>query len=172
MSRKELNNANTNPIKKKDLVWTTQKVDKWMKDYSEGVTHKNSPWLDGTIGVRNPNIVFEYTPKEIEELTKCAKDIMYFANNYCYCLHGSRGYQPLKLRDYQEEMLKSYSTNRFSICCASRQIGKCFFDGKIYINNNGEMENILINELYYNKKENKTFLSKIKNYLYRLYQKI
>lgn len=171
MSRKELNNGNTSSIKKKDLVWTTQRVDKWMKDYSEGVIHKNSPWLDGTIGVRNPNIVFEYTPKEIEELTKCAKDIMYFANNYCYCLYGSRGYQPLKLRDYQEEMLKTYSTNRFSICCASRQCGKCSLCSYINILDKNETCKKTINELYMENTK-KTFLSQLKNYLYKLYQKI
>lgn len=172
MARKELNNGKSSEIKKKNVIWTTKRVDTWMKDYSEGIIHKDTPWLDGTIGVRSPSLVFEYTPEEIEELTKCARDIMYFANKYCFCLQGSRGYQPLTLRDYQEEMLKSYVDNRFSICCASRQIGKCFFNGKIYINNNGEMKNILINELYHNKKENKTFLQKLKNYLYKLYQKL
>lgn len=157
---------------KKNVVWTSKRVDEWMKDYAEGIIHKSSPWADGVIGVRNPDIVFEYTPEEISELSKCANDIIYFANNYCYCMQGSSGYQPLTLRDYQEKMLKSYVDNRFSICCASRQIGKCFFNGKIYINNNGEMKNILIDELYHNKKENKTFLQKIKNYLYKLYQKL
>lgn len=171
MPRKELNNGNTSSIKKKDVVWTTQRVDKWMKDYGEGVAHKDSPWLDGTIGVRNPNIVFEYTPKEIEEITKCAKDVMYFANNYCYCLQGSRGYQPLKLRDYQEEMLKSYDKYRYCCVLSSRQVGKCFFNGDIYINNNGEHQKLTINELY-NQNKSKSVIQKIKNYLYKLYQKI
>lgn len=172
MARKELNNGKSSEIRKKNIVWSTKRIDTWMKDYAEGVTHKDSPWLDGTIGVRNPNIVFEYTPEEIEEITKCAQDIMYFANNYCYCMQGSRGYQPLKLRDYQEEMIKAYDKHRFCCTLSSRQVGKCFFNGKIYINNNGEMKNILIDELYHNKKENKTFLQKIKNYLYKLYQKL
>lgn len=127
--KKTENNKHSNTVTKKNVVWTSKRVDSWMKDYSEGVIHKDNPWLDGTIGVRNPSLVFEYTPKEIEELTKCAEDIMYFANNYCYCLQGSRGYQPLTLRDYQEEMLTSYANNRFSICCASRQIGKTVVAG-------------------------------------------
>lgn len=109
---------------KKNIVWTTQRVDEWMKDYSEGLVHKETPWADGVIGVRNPDIVFEYTQEEIEELTKCANDIIYFANKYCYCLQGSKGYRPITLRDYQEDMLESYDKNRFSITLSCRQIGK------------------------------------------------
>lgn len=166
MAKKEIKKQNSNI--KKNNIWTSKRVDAWMKDYAEGIIHKDNPWLDGAIGVRNPNIVFEYTPEEIEELTKCAGDILYFANKYCYCLHGTRGYQPLKLRDYQEEMLESYEKNRFNVCCASRQIGKCFFNGKIYINNNEEKN---INDLYY-QYSTKTFLQKIKYYLYKLYRKL
>lgn len=108
----------------KKVVWSTKKVDEWMRDYSEGITHRENPWLDGMIGVRNPDIVFEYTPEEIQELTKCANDIFYFANNYAWCLQGSKGYQPLTLRDYQEEMLDAYVKNRFNITLSCRQIGK------------------------------------------------
>ena len=108
----------------KKVVWSTKKVDEWMRDYSEGITHRENPWLDGMIGVRNPDIVFEYTPEEIQELTKCANDIFYFANKYGYCLQGSKGYQPLTLRDYQEEMLAAYVKNRFNITLSCRQIGK------------------------------------------------
>lgn len=125
MPRKQLNNTkSTSGSIRKNLVWTTERVDKWMKDYSEGLIHKDTPWLDGTIGVRHPSIIFEYTPAEIEEITKCAKDIIYFANKYCYCMQGSRGYQPLTLRDYQEEMIKAYDNNRFCCTLSSRQIGK------------------------------------------------
>lgn len=108
----------------KKIVWTTKKVDEWMRDYADGIAHKDNPWLDGTIGVRNPDIVFEYTEEEIQELTRCANDIFYFANNYCWCLQGSKGYQPLTLRDYQEEMLEAYVKNRFNITLSCRQIGK------------------------------------------------
>ena len=167
MPTKNIKNINTKQITK-NTVWTTKRVDAWMKDYSEGILHKDNPWLDGQIGVRNPNIVFEYTPEEIEELTKCASDILYFANKYCYCLHGTRGYQPLTLRDYQEEMLKAYDKNRFNVCCASRQIGKCSFSSNI----NTLKDNININDLYTSNSKNKSLLFKIKKYLYKLYQRL
>ena len=171
MARKELNNGKSSEIRKKNIVWTSKRVDDWMKDYAEGVTHKDSPWLDGTIGVRNPNIVFEYTPEEIEEITKCAQDIMYFANNYCYCMQGSRGYQPLKLRDYQEEMIKAYDKHRFCCTLSSRQVGKCSINSYINILDKNETCKKTINELYMENTK-KTFLSKLKNYLYKLYQKL
>lgn len=109
---------------KNKIVWSTEVINNWMKDHSEGTFHKENPWLDGQVGIKRAGISFEYTQEEIEELTKCAKDVIYFANNYGYCLHGSRGYQPITLRDYQEEMLNSYTDNRFTCCMASRQVGK------------------------------------------------
>lgn len=112
------------PSQTKKTVWSTKKVDEWMRDYADGITHRDNPWLDGMIGIRNPNIVFEYTEEEIQELTKCANDIFYFANKYGYCLQGTKGYQPLTLRDYQEEMLDAYVKNRFNITLSCRQIGK------------------------------------------------
>lgn len=156
---------------KKNVVWTSKRVDDWMKDYAEGVVHKSSPWADGVIGVRNPDIVFEYTQEEISELSKCANDIIYFANNYCYCMQGSSGYQPITLREYQEEMLKSYVENRFSITLASRQVGKCSINSYINILDKNETCKKTINELYMENTK-KTFLSKLKNYLYKLYQKL
>ncbi|MCM1218259.1 MAG: hypothetical protein NC548_27550 [Lachnospiraceae bacterium] len=172
MAKKEIKKSNTSQSRK-SKVWTSESVDKWMKDYSEGTIHKETPWLDGTIGIRNPNIVFEYTSNEIEELTKCAKDITYFANNYCYCLQGSRGYQPLTLRDYQYEMLDSYVNNRFTISLTSRQTGKCCIDANVEIKeNDGSTNKTTIEELFYSKNEKKTFIQKIKMYLYHLYHKL
>lgn len=155
---------------KKNIVWTTQRVDEWMKDYSEGLVHKETPWADGVIGVRNPDIVFEYTPEEIEELTKCANDIIYFANKYCYCLQGSKGYRPITLRDYQEEMLENYDKNRFNITLSCRQIGKCLFGGNLELQKTNKKFHKYIEELYLDRKN--TFLSKLKNLLFKIYRKL
>lgn len=105
-------------------VWSSKLVDDWMRDHAEGVFHKENPWLDGQVGLKRAGLSFEYTKDEIEELTKCTNDVIYFTNNFGYCLHGSKGYLPITLRDYQEEMLNSYFNNRFTICMASRQCGK------------------------------------------------
>lgn len=157
-------------VKKKNIVWTSKRVDEWMKDYANGLIRKETPWSDGVIGVRNPDIVFEYTPEEIEELTKCANDIIYFANNYCYCLQGSKGYRPITLRDYQEEMLTNYDKNRFNITLSCRQIGKCFFNGRLELQKTNKKIHKYIEELYLDRKN--TFLSKLKNLLFKIYRKL
>lgn len=112
------------PAARKNIVWSTSLVDNWMRDHADGTFHKENPWLDGQVGVKRAGLSFEYTPEEIEELTKSANDVIYFANHYGYCLHGSQGYKPITLRDYQEEMLRSYTDNRFTCCMSSRQVGK------------------------------------------------
>lgn len=115
---------NAQPAARKNITWSTKTVDSWMMDHAEGTFHKENPWLDGQVGVKRAGLLFDYTQEEIEELTKSANDVIYFANNYGYCLHGSQGYKPITLRDYQEEMLHSYSENRFTCCMSSRQVGK------------------------------------------------
>ena len=112
------------PAARKNIVWSSSLVDSWMRDHADGTFHKENPWLDGQVGVKRAGLSFEYTPAEIEELTKSANDVIYFANHYGYCLHGSQGYKPITLRDYQEEMLRSYTDNRFTCCMSSRQVGK------------------------------------------------
>lgn len=156
---------------KKNVVWSTKRVDDWLKDYADGYTRKENPWLDGAIGVRRANLIYEYTPEEIEEITKCAKDVIYFANTYCYCMQGSKGYQPLTLRDYQVEVLRSYADNRFTINLAARQCGKCFFSGKISINTVCGNKDVFIEDLYYKSKKS-SLLSKIKSWLLKIYRKL
>lgn len=161
---------NTQPITKKNITWSTKTVDSWMMDHAEGTFHKENPWLDGQVGIKRAGLLFDYTSEEIEELTKSANDVIYFANNYGYCLHGSQGYKPITLRDYQEEMLHSYADNRFTCCMSSRQVGKCFFNGKIYLQQNNKNFHKYIEDVYYEK--GKGFLSWIKHLLLKIYRKL
>ena len=55
--------------------------------------------------VNTQNIVFNYTPEELKEIKKCATDIVYFANKYCTVM-TDEGLKTIKLRPYQEKMLK------------------------------------------------------------------
>ena len=152
-------------------IWTSKLVDDWMRDHAEGILHKENPWLDGIVGVRRSGLSFEYTENEIEELTKCANDVIYFANNFGYCLHGSKGYQPITLRDYQEEMLNSYFNNRFTICMASRQVGKCSIGSKLYLQQNKNNFHKYIEDMYYGGKGH-SILSKFKYWLLKIYRKL
>ncbi len=157
------------PIKK-NVVWSTKAMESWMADHAEGTFHKENPWLDNQVGVKRAGLLFDYTPEEIQELTKSANDVIYFANHYGYCMHGSQGYKPITLRDYQEEMLHSYADNRFTCCMSSRQVGKCFFNGKIYLQQNNKNFHKYIEDVYYER--GKGFLSWIKHLLLKVYRKL
>ena len=155
---------------KKNVVWSTKAMESWMADHAEGTFHKENPWLDNQVGVKRAGLMFDYTPEEIEELTKSANDVIYFANHYGYCMHGSQGYKPITLKDYQEEMLHSYADNRFTCCMSSRQVGKCFFNGKIYLKQNEQNFHKYIEDVYYER--GKGFLSWIKHLLLKIYRKL
>jgi len=151
-------------------IWSTKRVDQWMADYQNGISRRPNPWADGLIGIKKPKIIFEYTPEEIEEIAKCANDIVYFANTYCWCLQGTRGFQPIKLRDYQENMLREYQNNRFNITLSSRQVGKCLISGELGLQKDGNTFNQYIEDIYFDNKGG--VLSKIKKFLFKIYRKL
>jgi len=103
--------------------WTTQKVDQLMLAIDEGYRPKSVPFYEGNPNLRKGNIVFSYSDKEIKEIKRCAKDIVYFANNYCTVMTDA-GLATITLRPYQEDMLKQFQAERFNICLAARQVGK------------------------------------------------
>tara|TARA_Y100000389_G_C17470110_1_gene529634 strand:+ start:4476 stop:6299 length:1824 start_codon:yes stop_codon:yes gene_type:complete len=106
-------------------IWSTDKIDQLMGLIENGGSTKGikKPFYDGNPQWRLGNIVFDYTEHELSEIKRCAKDITYFAENYCTVMTDD-GLQRIKLRDYQIDMLKHFVANRFSVCLASRQIGK------------------------------------------------
>jgi hypothetical protein len=84
----------------------------------------DNPFFEKIIGLRTSGLTFKMSPDEQEEYIKCALDIHHFASTYCY-IKGEEG-QPIiiPLRDYQNEILDNFFSNRFNILMASRQIGK------------------------------------------------
>jgi hypothetical protein len=105
------------------LIWTTEKVDKLLAAMEEGYNSADHPFYEGNPDYKKGNITFEYTDWEYDELKKCAKDIVYFANTYCQVM-TDEGYMKITLRPYQEMVLRSYQDNRWNIFMAARQIGK------------------------------------------------
>lgn len=67
---------------------------------------------------------FEYTPEMIKELTKCKKDILYFAENYFTIVNLDRGKEKIKLYGAQKRVLKSMVKNNRVVLLSSRQAGK------------------------------------------------
>lgn len=88
-----------------------------------GIVYDSSAFYEGNPEMKAANIVFEYTKEELEDLARCANDVVYFANKFCYSM-TDEGVQQITLRPYQEDMLNNFQDNRFVIMLASRQIGK------------------------------------------------
>ena len=92
-------------------VWTTKKIDQLLADFENGLidikTIKNSPFKDNDPAWKKPNLVFEYSPEELEEIKKCKSDVVYFANKYAQVL-TEYGVEQIVLRDYQEEIIKAF----------------------------------------------------------------
>lgn len=77
----------------------------------------------------NPNLPREdfkhaFTQQELDEFIKCAEDPVYFAMTYMRIINVDRGLIPFEMWDFQQDMLKKFHENRFSICKLPRQVGK------------------------------------------------
>lgn len=61
---------------------------------------------------------------EIDEYAKCAKDPIYFIKTYMKIVVPGKGIQPFDLYPFQEDMVRIFQKERFSICKIPRQSGK------------------------------------------------
>jgi hypothetical protein len=104
-------------------VWSTNKIDAYFEQYSKGEKLGTPPFIDGDIGKKAPNLPFQYTPEELEEFKRCARDVVYFADKYASAM-TDEGIQKITLRDYQVRTLADFQNNRYVALLASRQVGK------------------------------------------------
>lgn len=114
--------------------WSTERVEELLwKVEEEGLNYKEveNPFHDGDPELKRANILWEYTPEEIIEIQKCAKDVTYFAK-YCQVMMD-HGLDYIKLRDYQSSVLKEYQANRFNVFLAPRQVGKSIMSGVMLV---------------------------------------
>lgn len=65
-----------------------------------------------------------WTQPQVEELEKCAKDPIYFIENYLKVVDADRGLISIKLRDYQKKMVLSFHARRRTIVTTCRRAGK------------------------------------------------
>lgn len=160
---------------KNRFVFTADNIDEIIEKKSMGFSLKRhmNPWFKNQVGVRKADCVYAMTQHEVDEFTKCAIDIHYFANNYCQIKNQDGKIKQMTLRDYQYDILNTYTKNRFTINMSSRQTGKCC----TLITNtlckiNGQIINIPMFKLLFKYKNNKMFLDYIKYGIYWLLWKI
>ena len=65
-----------------------------------------------------------WTPEQILEMRRCKKDPIYFAERYIKIVHVDDGLIPIRLYDYQKEIITKITYNRRVTVCTSRQAGK------------------------------------------------
>jgi hypothetical protein len=112
-------------LEQESNYWSTKKIEELLfRVEEEGLDYKSvdNPFHDGDPELKRSNLLYEYTTDEILEMQKCARDVVYFAK-YCRVMTDD-GLFYVKLRDYQESVLREYQANRFNIFLAPRQVGK------------------------------------------------
>lgn len=109
-----------------NVVWSSESVLLAQKGIADGVKLKASPFLprQTDFQLRRANLPFRYTEDELEILKICIKDKIFFGNNFINLKDAEKGWQQIKLRGYQEKLLKSYINNRWNIVLYPRQSGK------------------------------------------------
>lgn len=85
--------------------------------------NKSDTYL-GNRNLKKNDVSIEWTTDMVQEYIKCAKDPIHFIKNYIKIVHVDHGLVPFELWDFQEEIVKKASDNRFLICKLPRQVGK------------------------------------------------
>lgn len=157
-------------------IITTEKVKEIIEKESMALPLKRTErlWFNSNEGVRRKGIKFAMTQAEIEEYIRCKLSVYYFAEHYCKIKLEDGSIGQMTLRDYQKDIIKLYTENRYSILMASRQIGKCLiFNTLVNVRDDetGHIFKISLGSMYYNtlKKYKKlSFLENIKYFLYKI----
>ena len=61
--------------------------------------------------------------RQISEIVKCGRDPAYFFNNYVKIQHPTKGTIPFKTFPFQDQCVKDFIDNRFTIVVKGRQLG-------------------------------------------------
>ena len=85
---------------------------------------KNTKNYLGNPNLKASDVRHEWTQQQLEEYAKCARDPIYFIQNYVKIISLDKGLVPFELYDFQEEMVRTVHSNRFVIAKLPRQSGK------------------------------------------------
>ena len=79
---------------------------------------------NGNANLKRKGIEIQWTPDMLQEYVKCAQDTLHFVEEYIKIVHVDHGLIPLKVYDYQKEIIEKMGSNRQVAVCTSRQAGK------------------------------------------------
>lgn len=86
---------------------------------------KPSVGYNGNEKLKLPGTIIHMSQDDIYEMVKCANDPIYWAEKYIKIISVDKGLVPIKLYDYQKEIIMATLTNRNTIVLTGRQMGKC-----------------------------------------------
>jgi len=78
----------------------------------------------GNLNLKRANVPIEWDEEKILEYDRCSRSPVYFAERYIQIVHVDHGLIPIKLYDYQNEIMKKITLNRRCAVVTSRQAGK------------------------------------------------
>jgi hypothetical protein len=73
--------------------------------------------------LKRVGVQVKFTEEQVQEYIKCAKDPIYFAK-YIKIITLDEGVTSFNMYDFQEDMIKTFHNNRFTIMKCPRQVGK------------------------------------------------
>lgn len=85
---------------------------------------KTSVGYNGNENLKLPNTTQSFNMEQIQELLRCANDPIYWAEKYIKIVHVDHGIIPIRLYDFQKEIILATLTNRRVIVLTGRQQGK------------------------------------------------
>ena len=87
------------------------------------MTKVNEAYL-GNQNLKRSNVKHAWTQEQVQEWMKCAKDPVYFIEDYIKIVNVDQGLVNFNLYDYQKDIVELSVDQRFVICKMPRQCGK------------------------------------------------
>ena len=78
----------------------------------------------GNANLKKIGVEVSYTEEQAIEIVKCIDDPIYFIKTYVKIVNVDHGLVPFEMWPFQEDMVRTFHNNRFSIAKMPRQVGK------------------------------------------------
>lgn len=108
------------------VIWNSVSVELARKGLIEGYQLRQNPFLKTLkdVQLRKANLPFQMDEDEQWVFEQCMFDKIMFGNNFISLKDAQYGWQRIKLRKYQEDLIYNYTHNRWNIVLFPRQAGK------------------------------------------------
>jgi hypothetical protein len=78
----------------------------------------------GNANLKKVGVNISFTEEQAKEFIRCSEDPVYFIRTYVKIVNVDHGLIPFDMWSFQEDMVRDFHANRFSICKMPRQVGK------------------------------------------------